>query len=140
MSRIKTNVWWIITFVVIISIFYATQSPGFTGSHTKGLLYSFLSSFFDPNPSVIWTINVIIRKTGHIVAFGILAVFLYLALSKTRRPFLYAWVITTVYAVVDEFHQGFIPGRTSSFADVVLDSFGAFLALMIIKKIRKNSM
>jgi len=38
------------------------------------------------------------------------------------------------YAVSDEFHQYFVPGRGPRWGDVMLDSFGAALGIIIYKK------
>ena len=40
--------------------------------------------------------------------------------------------ITAAYAVTDEFHQLFVPGRAGRVTDVLIDSAGAFLALLAI--------
>ena len=40
--------------------------------------------------------------------------------------------ITAAYAATDEFHQLFVPGRAGRVTDVLIDSAGAFLALLAI--------
>ena len=40
--------------------------------------------------------------------------------------------ITAAYPVTDEFHQLFVPGRAGRVTDVLIDSAGAFLALLAI--------
>ena len=43
-----------------------------------------------------------------------------------------AWVLAVLYAVSDEFHQSFVPGRFASIRDVLIfDNFGAFLSLWV---------
>ncbi len=53
-----------------------------------------------------------------------------------RSVFAISWFIATVYAVTDEFHQTFVPGRSGEVRDVCFDSAGAlmgvFLAISII--------
>lgn len=43
-----------------------------------------------------------------------------------------AWAIATVYGVTDEFHQSFVPHRSSDLADLVADSLGAAVAVGVI--------
>lgn len=43
-----------------------------------------------------------------------------------------AWLFTALYGVSDEYHQSFVPGRTSEFADWVADASGAALAGLFI--------
>jgi VanZ family protein len=43
-----------------------------------------------------------------------------------------AWFFATLYAVTDEWHQGFVPTRQGSVGDVMLDSFGAAMGVGLI--------
>ncbi|HEY8449741.1 MAG TPA: VanZ family protein [Bacillota bacterium] len=43
--------------------------------------------------------------------------------------YLTAWLLATLYAATDEWHQRFVPGRTGSLTDVGIDAVGALLAL-----------
>lgn len=71
----------------------------------------------------------------HGTAFGGLAVLLLRALAggDPRRVgpalLLTAWAAATVYGITDEWHQSFVPGRTTDLRDVLADSAGAALAL-----------
>ncbi|MDI1321017.1 MAG: VanZ family protein, partial [bacterium] len=42
-----------------------------------------------------------------------------------------ALLLAAVYAATDEFHQSFVPGRTASLGDVLIDITGAFVALAV---------
>ena len=41
-------------------------------------------------------------------------------------------VVSFVYACTDEFHQKFVPGRTSLFSDVMIDTCGAFIGIILL--------
>lgn len=72
---------------------------------------------------------------GHLVMYFILALLCFYSLNKTsRNKYLYTWVLLIVftYGISDEFHQSFIPGRTSDVFDLIMDTTGSFLALIII--------
>jgi len=81
------------------------------------------------------TVRTITRKGAHMTEFALLAVLLLYALSTGRgnpRKWLSsAWVLSTAYAAADEFHQLFVVGRNGSVWDVVIDSTGAALGLLI---------
>ncbi len=47
-------------------------------------------------------------------------------------PRLTAWLLAVMYALFDEGHQAFVPGRTASGWDVLADALGATVALAII--------
>jgi predicted adenine nucleotide alpha hydrolase (AANH) superfamily ATPase len=46
---------------------------------------------------------------------------------KFRNIILFAIFFSSVYGISDEYHQGFVPGRTVSFLDLGFDFFGAVL-------------
>lgn len=76
-------------------------------------------------------LNIIIRKNGHFLEYLILAVLLGVALFtnnfKGKNAIVYILFISLFYAVTDEFHQKFVPGRTSDVGDVLIDFSGAIL-------------
>jgi VanZ family protein len=66
-----------------------------------------------------------IDKVMHMGAYftlGVLGIFA----NKNRN--LFAFIIGCIYAVSDEFHQSFIPGRHSDIYDVCADVVGLILA------------
>ena len=73
-----------------------------------------------------------LRKLGHAGAFGVLAMLLRWGIGADRRRLLVyaaAFALTVAYAVGDEVHQRFTPGRSGSLMDVVIDSAGALATL-----------
>lgn len=75
------------------------------------------------------------RKLVHVVTFGLLALLFLRALrADPQAPWswgqaLAALGLTLLYAVSDEYHQSFVPTRVGSPVDVLIDTFGAVLAL-----------
>lgn len=76
-------------------------------------------------------VNTLVRKNAHFMVFGILALLFYRAINPSRHKYMLAWVFTTLYALSDEWHQAFVPGRSASIRDVILDSAGALMFLAI---------
>jgi VanZ family protein len=68
-----------------------------------------------------------IKKGGHFIAYLILAILARRALGHSGWALLW----TAVYAVSDEFHQTFIPGRQGSGVDVLIDCAGGLTGLLI---------
>ena len=65
--------------------------------------------------------DLVLRKTGHMAVFGILALLLWSAVAATttrRRPWAWALALTLAYAAFDELHQGSVPMRHASWVDV----------------------
>ena len=80
----------------------------------------------------------IVKKLAHIIEYAILSTFFYRALLgegvDKKKAGIWAVILTTIYGASDEFHQSFIPGRQSRVRDIVVDSFGAGLAIYLIRQ------
>ena len=73
------------------------------------------------------------RFIYHIIEYLILSFLVYRALKITaKNPQTLAILITIIYAIIDEIHQFYVPGRVSSLFDVAIDSFGAIAMQCII--------
>jgi VanZ family protein len=77
--------------------------------------------------------DLILRKIAHMVEYAVLCGLLWRALSDGRdwppaKLAYLTWGLCFAYAVSDEWHQGYVPGRVPSMMDVGLDSLGAGLA------------
>lgn len=115
-------------------IFYFTSSPLATGSSTAEIIAENTSL----SHNGVEIVNVIFRKYAHLTAFGILAVLTLWAMFPGRRTYLPAWAFATLYAFSDEWHQAFVPGRSASFRDVMLDSVGALIFLATYYVIKRH--
>ncbi len=86
--------------------------------------------------------DVLLKKGGHALGYGLLGLAYFSALPK-RLSFSYRWILAlfmaVLFALSDEFHQSFVEGRSSSMGDVLIDGFGAAVALMIAAPYSSNS-
>lgn len=75
------------------------------------------------------------RVLGHLLAFATLAACLLVALSGGRRPrprdAVIAFGLSLLFAVSDEWHQSFVPGRSGRLDDVITDTIGALVGLSL---------
>jgi len=79
----------------------------------------------------------------HFVVFFLLAFFLLPAIvkGKKKKMILFAIIVAVLYGISDEFHQLFVPGRSSTFDDVLVNTAGILFASLIYifsLKIRKK--
>lgn len=90
-----------------------------------------------------------IRKTAHFSAYTILAMLTGAAVcphtEKKRYRIGIAFIVSVLYAVSDEIHQKFVPGRSGELRDVLIDSAGVilgcvllYLIFVFIKRKREN--
>jgi VanZ family protein len=137
--------WWRLAAAIwMVSIFIVTQLPYFTGQNTGKVIQKAVET--EPNtiktpsadPLDVNELNLIVRKITHVFIFGILAILMYKSLVAFNYSYILSWVITVLYAVTDEWHQSFMPGRVAAYKDVLFDSLGAFIALLLIYVIAKK--
>ena len=51
---------------------------------------------------------------------------------KKRYTIGIPWICGTIYAATDEIHQLFVPGRSGQVRDVLIDSCGVFIGVMVV--------
>ena len=81
-----------------------------------------------------------VRKTAHFTIYAVLGLLLSLPLSfvlKKQYVFPVALLTAAVYAVSDEIHQYFVPGRSCEVRDMLIDGCGAALGCAVFLLIRK---
>ncbi len=102
------------------------------------LIFAFSAIPADEMPRFDWA-DFLVKKGGHMAGYGLLALSYWRGLGwEVRRGWL-AWLLAVLYAVTDEFHQSFTPGRQPSLVDVlVFDALGAAIGLFLVGLWRKR--
>ncbi len=76
------------------------------------------------------------RKTAHALMYLVLGLLCMTALLQhsldMKVRIAIALCISAAYAVTDEIHQLFIPGRSSQFSDVCIDTCGALIGILLV--------
>jgi VanZ family protein len=112
-----------------------------SSEHTARFLYPIFAFLFglDPARFAIW--HALMRKAGHFVGYFILSVLLFRSWRATFPRLSTRWCLqwaavaflsTALVASFDEWHQSFLPSRTGTFRDVVLDSSAAVVAQIVL--------
>jgi VanZ family protein len=82
--------------------------------------------------------DTLVKKGGHMAGYGLLALAFWYALRWDRKLLWLALVLSLAYAISDEFHQSFVPGRHPSWLDALLiDPAGSILSLGLASRIRR---
>jgi VanZ family protein len=86
----------------------------------------------------IWDFD--LKKGAHMLGYALLGASFMHGLTKPasslRSLMLLATVLAGLYAMSDEFHQSFTPGRTPSWMDVGIDTAGAALGAWIWARVK----
>jgi VanZ family protein len=142
--RWRFNVW--VPVAIAAAVIGIESTNTFSAQNTSGWLRPIVQHIFGPMQDARWDdVHHYIRKTGHFVGYGgvcftFLRAWLYtleLRSWKSLRSWrlqscLRAILSTAFIASCDEFHQSFIPSRTGSPVDVLLDTTGAFTLCLLV--------
>lgn len=131
--------YWLPVLAWMIFIFIGSTDL-LSAEHTSRFIGPFLRWFApDVSAATIASVQLVARKFGHVTEYAILAALLYRALRRHReRALALAFIVAAVYAALDEFHQSFVPSRTGSPMDVLIDCAGALVGLAICVKLVRN--
>jgi VanZ family protein len=69
----------------------------------------------------------------HVASYALLAYLFRRALGPSPHATQWAWALTLLYAISDEVHQSFVPGRTARATDVAIDMVGATISLYVLR-------
>ncbi len=120
-----------------IGIIMLESTELFGSDHTSHPLRWLWEAIFGPVGDASWdVVHHLIRKSGHFFGYGALGVLWlrawWMTLPRSRFPkdaFL-ALLGTALVASCDEWHQSFLPNRTGSAWDVLLDCCGAIALIL----------
>ena len=131
------SAWWPVAASIAI---IACESTKYLGSeYTSGPLRHVWEAIFGPVSDDSWSlVHHLVRKTGHFLGYGLIGLAWLRAwwMTLPRSRFLtdagLALAGTALLASWDEWHQSFLPNRTSSPWDVLLDCCGALTMQLIV--------
>jgi VanZ family protein len=108
-----------------------------SGKNTYFLLKWLFSWFVVPKPAQIHMINYYMRKSGHVMAYGLMYFLWFRAFwghagYRPWRACLWSLGLSLCFSLMDEGRQSFYSSRGSSLWDVLLDTSAAGLAGLII--------
>ena len=85
---------------------------------------------------ILHKVEFVIRKMAHFSIYTVVGLLLMALLStyniKNKWGFVVTIIIGVLYAMSDEFHQSFSPGRTPKITDVCIDTLGVILGAVLV--------
>lgn len=118
------------------------STGAFSAQSTNSYIDPVLRYFFgDLSPESFRLAHSIIRKSAHFLEYAVLAVLVCRALTEpgtrpTTGVLVRGVAYCAIYACVDELHQMFVPKRTGSPYDSMLDTFGAAVGALVFARVR----
>lgn len=128
--------WW--PALVWAGVIFMLSTDSFSSEHSFHIIRPLLHWLF-PNmsPHSLNFINHVVRKTAHFTEYFIFCLLIFRGVRGARGGWRWiwgfsAWFVAAVYSCLDEVHQAFVASRTASPYDSLLDSIGAFFAVLAL--------
>ena len=133
--------------LIWMSLIFAGSTDVLSGEHTSRFVEPLLRwlSAGRLTPEQVEQGHFLVRKAGHVAEYAVLSVLFWFALGHPRLapdtapdnsgPWLAVFLavfLAVGYAALDEYHQSFVPSRTSSWHDVAIDAGGAVGGLVLL--------
>ncbi|WP_289293474.1 VanZ family protein [Romboutsia ilealis] len=129
----------VLTIVWMGVIFYMSNQSASISSMHSGNTINIISKLplIGNIMDYLTSINIgefIVRKCAHMTSYCILAILLFMSVYENdiKKTVIISFLGTFLYACSDEFHQLFIYGRSGEFRDVMIDSTGGIVGLLLI--------
>ena len=124
--------------MVWIGLIALESTDSFSSENTGSILYTLLTRLLGNIDFYKFLVfHHYLRKTGHVVGYGMLSLLLLRGWRATfdytllLRAALLSWLGTACVAALDEWHQSYIPSRTGTVWDVALDSVAGVVFLVV---------
>ena len=129
--RYKKQLHFVLNLLLMLFIFCQSALPADLSQQESGAVVRLLAGFLHADESLI---SFCVRKGAHFLEYLFLGVSLFLTVRDLRKraSFWIPWAIGTLYAITDELHQYFVPGRSCELRDVLIDACGAAAGVAIV--------
>jgi VanZ family protein len=133
---------WLLVIAWMILIFWFSSMPA-TISDEKSHFVIYVFNLLGLNLNSVFgdLANFIVRKCAHFSEYFIFYMLLYNAYKEyfpKKKALILSLLSVFLYASTDEFHQLFVPGREGRIRDVLIDTSGGALAMIICYFIRSK--
>ena len=129
--RYKKQLHFVLNLLLMLFIFCQSALPADLSQQESGAVVRLLAGFLHADESLI---SFCVRKGAHFLEYLFLGVSLFLTVRDLRKraSFWIPWAIGTLYAITDELHQYFVPGRSCELRGVRIGACGAAAGVAIV--------
>lgn len=131
---------WMIT-IFVFSGQQGTESGGTSRKFTVAIIRIITGKRLELNHPFVEAVQLVIRKLAHFTIYaigGFLIMNYTYSMEKTiKQKILFSIALGGSYAITDEIHQFFVPGRSAQIFDVCIDTLGVIVGIFVYSLIRK---
>ena len=132
----------ILIILIILWMYLVFGFSGQDGEESSGISYKISMLITGNNEEVAKIIEPYVRKIAHFSEYAVGVILFFLLLNTFPKITLklkniLSSIITIIYAISDEIHQLYIPGREGKIVDVYIDTLGIITGVIFINIIIK---
>jgi VanZ family protein len=141
-SKLKSFIKFWLPVILWAALIFSASGDKKSVQHSSRIIEPFVRWLIpDVSDEAVRMTVLAVRKCAHVTEFAIFTLLLLRAanatLWKSNAPWngkaaKFAFVVSVLFAISDEFHQSFVPGRQGAVMDVVIDSAGASGVLFLL--------
>ncbi|QSQ07859.1 hypothetical protein H0A61_00176 [Koleobacter methoxysyntrophicus] len=128
---------WVLVIVWMVVIFYFSHQPARVSAVLSYSICNFFKESFNVDDSLTASLHYLVRKGAHVAEYFVLAFLLANAFEKyplrDKKVILYSFSASFLFAISDEIHQLYVPGREGRATDVIIDTIGIIAACVTWK-------
>lgn len=130
-----------LTILIMLFIFCQSALPAELSQQESGIVVRFLAGITGLEEGLV---SFVVRKGAHFLEYLVLGISLFWTVRDLRMRYgrvpdgpagmaiLAPWAVGALYAVTDEVHQYFVPGRSCELRDVLIDACGVAAGVAIV--------
>ena len=143
-SRNRINIgraisWTLVLIWMGVIFAFSAQDVGASAEMSGGIseeIYEVVEETFPETSITEESFEVTLRNLAHFFLYLVLGFFIFNAIYQYRLKWTemigYSLLMTVLYALTDEIHQHYVPGRAFEIKDLLIDTFGAIVGILVI--------
>lgn len=148
MVKLKKTIVRMILLILLGSTFFmifqfSSENSEASGSRSREVMRKIVNTFpYTKNLNEKTKIKIveksqpIIRKLAHFLVYTLVGILIMAFMSTFEtillKKFMISLFIGLIYAITDEYHQSFTPGRSPEIRDICIDTAGVFLGIILV--------
>lgn len=145
-KRVKRIIYGLFVLIWMIVVFMFSGQNGNESQGTSDVvtekIVDIVDTYFGITVKSLEAVSFLVRKCAHFATYFLGGILIYNFVEtyplKNRYLIVISIVCGIIYACFDEFHQYFVDGRAAQFRDVLIDTSGVIISIIMRNKLDRK--
>lgn len=138
----KKFIKWLLLILWLSFIFYMSHQTGGASGGLSDKIFFFFTNFLPELENYKDVCLFLIRKGAHVFEYFVLGILVFEIVKEysidLRKIIILSLLFSLFFSCFDEIHQLFIDGRAGKITDVLIDSIGYIISILLLSLKNKN--